>query len=122
MKAARRKEHRRFVLGPQWFGRAKTTALHQIVEDEHFWHLEAVKKQVWELEHAGESDMLNAQDSQGQTPLFLAAKAGRLEIVKYFMCEKAVDYKIAASDGSTPVMAAAANGHIELVAWMHSQG
>ena len=121
----RRKEpprRQQYVLGDRWFGSAKTTALHKIVADEHFWHLEAVRKQVWELEHSGQEDMLNAQDGAGRTPLFLAAQAGRLEIVRYLVDDKGVDTLIAACDGTTPALAAVLEGMMEVTKWLFSRG
>ena len=57
--------------------------------------------------------MLNEKNSKGETPLFWAAKEGRLELVQLLL-RKGADPTIGDSALSTPLHQAAKGGHIEI--------
>jgi ankyrin repeat protein len=59
---------------------------------------------------------------EGRTPIYIAAKYGCLDIVKFLIVEKKVDFKSALQDGDakgfTPIAAAAANGRENVVRFL----
>ncbi|MBN1864242.1 MAG: ankyrin repeat domain-containing protein [Victivallales bacterium] len=64
---------------------------------------------------------LNMQDSFKQTPLFNAAFANKIEIVRFLVSRRA-DTSMANVNGDTPMHAAAENGWIEVVDYLISKG
>lgn len=64
---------------------------------------------------------MNCTDSQGLTPLILAVKKGKLEIVK-FLVENGADVAKEDKDGRTPLWLTTTAGHLELVLYLESAG
>ena len=60
----------------------------------------------------------NVADEAGTTPLLVASKEGKAEIVRVLM-EKRADLMMADLDGDNPLMVAISQGHMQLVACPH---
>ena len=60
----------------------------------------------------------------GSTPLHVAAKNGRLDVVRFFLkqCKNVLADIRKPSNGMTPIMMAAKNGHLQIVKLMHECG
>lgn len=63
---------------------------------------------------------VNAQTSNGATPLYLACQEGHLEVTKYLVQECSADPHVSAQDGMTPLHAAAQMGHNPVLVWLVS--
>lgn len=63
---------------------------------------------------------VNAQTSNGATPLYLACQEGHLEVTKYLVQECSADPHMSAQDGMTPLHAAAQMGHNPVLVWLVS--
>ena len=59
---------------------------------------------------------VNARTSDGLTPLMLAAKNGRTEIITALLLDQGADVKAKTDYDTTALMLAAQNGHTETVA------
>ena len=58
---------------------------------------------------------VNRQDSDGWTPLRVAADNGHLEVVRVLFMGSGIDVNMQDLRGKTPLMAASGNGHVKVV-------
>jgi hypothetical protein len=64
----------------------------------------------------------NQAQNEGCTPLYLAARRGRLPIVQYLVKECGTNINQARPNGITPLMTASAHKHTEVVVWLIKHG
>ena len=71
--------------------------------------LEQLKKAI------EEGDDVNKANSNGFTPLYVAAYRGHLEVVQHLLAQGGIDVNRANGNGATPLFIAAEQGHLEVV-------
>ena len=64
---------------------------------------------------------VKAADSDGKTPLHLAAYNGKLDVVKYLVEEKGADVKAADNNGDTPLQWAVEEDHWDVVKYLEQK-
>ena len=67
-------------------------------------------------------DLINAPDSDGKTPLILAAEKGQLVVAKYLLDHGADVNGLSRNHGAVPLIAAAGNGHKAMVELLLERG
>ncbi len=67
-------------------------------------------------------DLINAPDSDGKTPLILAAEKGQLVVAKYLLDHGADVNGLSRNHGDVPLIAAAENGHKAMVELLLARG
>lgn len=60
-------------------------------------------------------------ETNGETPLWLASNHGHLSVVQWLVNERRVDVNVSRSDSRTPFFAAAYNGHLAVAAWLAAE-
>jgi hypothetical protein len=65
---------------------------------------------------------VNQADHEGDTPLYLAALEGKMDILRCLVREFGADVSQANSDGCTPLMIAIVNNHVDVVRWLVKEG
>eukprot|EP00043_Microstomoeca_roanoka_P014469 m.143445 g.143445 ORF g.143445 m.143445 type:complete len:176 (-) comp16018_c0_seq5:532-1059(-) len=67
-------------------------------------------------------DPASHQDESGELAFHLAASAGAIRVVRYFVEVLHMDVDVLHSDGSTPIIVAAWHGHKEVLDYLQSKG
>ncbi|RSM04448.1 hypothetical protein CEP52_006784 [Fusarium oligoseptatum] len=81
----------------------------------HYAAREAANIFVSLLLQDGSSDMANAEDGSGRTPLSYAVKSGSMDIVDMLLTDARVKVDVRDNEGCTPLMVAAKHGHTAVV-------
>ena len=80
-----------------------------------------LKKVEFFLKHITHVANINALDKTGRSPLFIAAKHGRFEIVK-FLLQCGADIHAKSNSGQSVLYIAAYSGSVEIVKLFHQEG
>ncbi|MGL9718324.1 MAG: ankyrin repeat domain-containing protein [Wolbachia sp.] len=98
-----------------------STPLHLLAKDSDYKAVEAILTHMKEKRTSRLSEVVNAKDKDGYTPLHLAVRGGKLDAVKSLI-NKGADVNAKSKFNSTPLHSAVADGKLDIVKYLINRG